>query len=203
MAFCFYYHIEIDNYNINHSISFIDFFAYNGLATPTIATYISAIKAKCIQLNLTTAAWSHPRRCIFSAFEISYPKPSQLFRRLATLPEVMFPSPLPGSLFFLNGLRSCKPTDTRLIPLAAIPGSSLCPLQAILQISQLYPVSDHCPMFSHTDQGKLVIVSQSQARHVLSELLVSLGHSRPVYQGSRNVYSILIVVCKTLNYLVQ
>lgn len=60
LVFCFYYDIDIHNYNINHSISFIEFLAYNGLATPTIATYISAIKAKCIQFNLTTAALRYP-----------------------------------------------------------------------------------------------------------------------------------------------
>ena len=63
--------------------------------------------------------------------------------------------------------------DSRLIPLAAIPGSPLCPLQAILQINQFYPVPDHCPMFSYMNKGKLVIISQ--ARRVLKLTLQFLG----------------------------
>ena len=65
--------------------------------------------------------------------------------------------------------------DSRLIPLAAIPGSPLCPLQAIMQINQFYPVPDHCPMFSYMIRGKLVIISQSQARRVLKLTLEFLG----------------------------
>ena len=66
-------------------------------------------------------------------------------------------------------------TDSRLIPLAAIPGSPLCPLQAIMQINQTYPVPDHCPMFSKRSKGKLVIISQPQVRLVLAQTLEFLG----------------------------
>ena len=65
--------------------------------------------------------------------------------------------------------------DIRLIPLAAIPGSPLCPLQAIMQINQFYPVPDHCPMFSYMNRDKLVIISQSQARLVLNDTLELMG----------------------------
>ena len=65
--------------------------------------------------------------------------------------------------------------DSRLIPLAAIPGSPLCPLQAILQINQFYAVPDHCHMFSYMNKGKLVIISKSQARRVLKRTLQFLG----------------------------
>ena len=51
----FFYQIHMYNHNVNHAISFIEFLAYNGLVTPTIATYVTAIKAKCLQFNLTTA----------------------------------------------------------------------------------------------------------------------------------------------------
>ena len=66
-------------------------------------------------------------------------------------------------------------TDTRLIPLVAIPGSPLCPLQEIMHINQTYPVPDHCPMFSYMSKGKLVIISQLQARLVLAQTLEFLG----------------------------
>ena len=69
----------------------------------------------------------------------------------------------PGITVFLKTMQA---KETRITPLAAIPGSSLCPLQAIMQINQSYPVSDHCPMFSYMDHGKLTIISQSQARCV-------------------------------------
>ena len=62
-------------------------------------------------------------------------------------------------------------TDSRLIPLAAIPCSPLCPLQAIMQINQVYLVPDHCHMFSFMNKGKLVIISQTQARLVLTQTL--------------------------------
>ena len=61
LAFGFHYKIDIGSFTVNHAISFIEFLAWIGLATPTIATYISAIKAKCVQFNLTTSSWSHPR----------------------------------------------------------------------------------------------------------------------------------------------
>lgn len=60
--------------------------------------------------------------------------------------------------------------DTRLIPLAAVPGSPLCPLQAII-----YPAPQHCPMFSYLHRGKLVVISQAQARLVLSNSPMALG----------------------------
>ena len=65
--------------------------------------------------------------------------------------------------------------DTRLIPLATVSGSPLCPLQAFLQIQQAYPVPDHAPMFSYNQNGKLVLISQLQARRVLSNALTALG----------------------------
>ena len=64
---------------------------------------------------------------------------------------------------------------TRLIPLAANPVSPICPLQAILQINQSYPVPDHCPMFSYMDKVKLIIISKSQAWLVIFKLLSPLG----------------------------
>ena len=232
LAFCFMYQIDMYNYSVNHAISFIEFLAYNGLATPTIATYVSAIKAKCLQFNLTTVPWSHPRiplmlkSCSRTIEHVTQPKqvlsPHTLtlliaklnshpmgsmykglfllafhgfFRISNLLPktqssfqasrhlsrgDVSITSP--GITVFLKWSKTLQANkDTRLIPLAAIPGSPLCPLQAILQINQLYPVSYHCPMFSHMVQGKLVVISQSQARRVLSELLASMGLNPKCY----------------------
>ena len=44
-----------------------------------------------------------------------------------------------------------------------------------MQINQLYPVPNHCPFFSYMNKGKLVIISQSQARLVLFQTLEFLG----------------------------
>ena len=71
--------------------------------------------------------------------------------------------------------------DTRLIPLASVPGSPLCPLQAVLQIQQAYPVPDRAPMFSYMKNGKLVLISQLQARHVLAGALTALGLNAKEY----------------------
>ena len=93
----------------------------------------------------------------------------------------------PGITIFIKWSKTLQANkDTRLIPLAAIPGSPLCPLQAIMQINQAYPVSDHSPMFSYMDKGKLVNISQSQARQVLSEVLASLGLN-PRNYGSHTI----------------
>ena len=82
----------------------------------------------------------------------------------------------PGVTVFLKWSKTMQVnTDSRLIPLAAIPGSLLCPLQAIMQINQGYPVPDHCPMFSYVSKGKLVIILQPQARLVLVQTLEFLG----------------------------
>ena len=64
---------------------------------------------------------------------------------------------------------------TRLIPLTAISGSPLCPLQAVMQINQFDPVPYHCPFFSYMDKGKLVIISRLQSQWVLSQTLEFLG----------------------------
>ena len=90
----------------------------------------------CSLLSLIHIPWAPCLRVCFcwlfmgfSAFQISYPKSSRLFRRLATLPEVMFPSPLLGSPFFLNGLRPCKPTRTHALslwPPSLVPPYALC-----------------------------------------------------------------------------
>ena len=65
----------------------------------------------------------------------------------------------PGVTVYLKWSKTMQANrDSHLIPLAAIPGSPLCPLQAIMQIHQLYPVPDHCPMFSYMNRGKLVII---------------------------------------------
>ena len=226
LAFCLYYQIDLSNYTVDHTVSFLEFLACSGLATPTIATYISAIKAKCILFNLPISSWSHPRvslmlkSCSRTIQHISAPKqvlsPSTLtlliyklqsyplgiiykglfllafhgfFRISNLLPktrasfqasrhltrgDVSIASP--GITVFIKWTKTLQANkDTRLIPLAAIPGSPLCPLQAIMHINQAYPVPDHSPMFSYMDKGKLVIISQSQARQVLSELLASLG----------------------------
>ena len=47
LSFCNYYKLNIKKLTVNNCISVLGILANNGLATATIATYNSAIKAKC------------------------------------------------------------------------------------------------------------------------------------------------------------
>ena len=87
-----------------------------------------------------------------------------------------------GITVFLKWSKTMQASrDTRLIPLAAVPGSPLCPLQAFLQIQQAYPVPSQSPMFSYLHNNKLVVISQSQARQVLFKSLSALGLDAKTY----------------------
>ena len=65
--------------------------------------------------------------------------------------------------------------DTRLIPLASISGSPLCPRQAIISLGKAYPVHSQAPMFSYMDKGNLKTLTQLQVRAILSQTLTSMG----------------------------
>ena len=65
--------------------------------------------------------------------------------------------------------------NTHHIPLASIPGSPLCPRQAIISLCNAYPVYSQAPMFSYMCKGKLTILTQLQVRTVLSQTLTSMG----------------------------
>ena len=56
LTFCLFYNIDVNN-----CINFIEFLAGSGITTATIVTYISAIKAKCLQVGLSSHCWSHHR----------------------------------------------------------------------------------------------------------------------------------------------
>ena len=47
IMYCIYYSIDINSITVDHAITFLEFLAGSGLSTPTIFTYISAIKSKC------------------------------------------------------------------------------------------------------------------------------------------------------------
>ena len=87
-----------------------------------------------------------------------------------------------GLNMFLKGSKTMQASkDTRLIPLAAVQGSPLCPMQAFMHIQQAHPVPDLLPMFSYIQSGKLVVISQSQAQLVLFNSLTALGFNAKDY----------------------
>ena len=61
LTFCLYYDIDVRTISVNNCINFIEFLAGSGITTATILTYISAIKAKCLQVGLSCHCWSHHR----------------------------------------------------------------------------------------------------------------------------------------------
>ena len=226
LSFCLKFNISLKDITVNQCISFIEFLAGSGLSTPTIFTYISAIKSKCHQFGLTTTPWSHPRvntmlrAC--SRTIIHGPDSKQVLTPLTLTQLIVLTNSIPlgpmyKAIFLLafHGFlrisnlvplshRAFDPTrhltredvsitnigisifikwsktfqasrDTRLLPLASIPGSPLCPLQAYLGLTHAYPVPRRAPMFSFMRQGRLIVLSQSQVRSTLSKLLSSLG----------------------------
>ena len=61
LMYCTYYSIEVNSITVDHVITFLEFLAVSGLSTPTILTYISAIKSKWSQFGIPSLPWSHPR----------------------------------------------------------------------------------------------------------------------------------------------
>ena len=59
LTFCQLFNIDVNNVSVNDAIAFIEVLAASGLTSVTILTYISAIKAKCIEFNLVSFCWSH------------------------------------------------------------------------------------------------------------------------------------------------
>ena len=226
LLFCAHFQIEAQSMNVNNIICFVQFLVDSRLSTPTIHTYISAIKSRLSSFGFDNSNWSHPRvilmlkACSRTVAIFKQPKhvltPSTLtalihrvsFHPQAPLFKALFLLAFHGFFRISNLLPTSQTTfqshrhlvrgdvsitppgvtvylkwsktmqanrDSRLIPLAAIPGSPLCPLQAILQINQFCPVPDQCPMFSYMNKGKLVIISQTQARRVLKQTLQFLG----------------------------
>ena len=60
IMYCAYYSIDVKILKVDH-VTFLEFLAGSGLSTPTILTYISAIKSKCSQFGIPPLPWSHPR----------------------------------------------------------------------------------------------------------------------------------------------
>ena len=54
LTFCQLFNIDVNNVSVNDAIAFIEVLAASGLTSVTILTYISAIKAKCIEFNLVS-----------------------------------------------------------------------------------------------------------------------------------------------------
>ena len=78
--------------------------------------------------------------------------------------------------FFIKWTKTLQASrDTHLIPLAAIPGSPLCPRQAIISLCNANPVYSQAPMLSYMDKGKLTVLTQLQVRKVVSKTLTSMG----------------------------
>ena len=65
--------------------------------------------------------------------------------------------------------------DQSLIALAAIPGSTLCPIQTVIQLNLLHLVPITAPMFSHMIKDELVVVTQTQVHKILSTMLITMG----------------------------
>ena len=61
LMYCTYYSIDVNNITVDHVITFLEFLAGSGLSTPTILTYISAVKSKYSQFGIPSLPWSHPR----------------------------------------------------------------------------------------------------------------------------------------------
>ena len=110
------------------------------------------------------------------------PRSSRSFLPLKHLTrgDVLF-SP-PGVHIILKWSKTLQTNaNTRLIPLAAVPGSILCPVQALRQLHSTYPVPSSSPLFSRQAQGHNQILTQTQARAVLNNTLQALGLDPSLY----------------------
>ena len=97
----------------------------------------------------------------FSGYPNSCKNPSRIFSLTITSLVVTFLFPPSGFNVFLKCSKTMQASwDTRLIQLAAFPGTPLCPMQAYMHIQPAYPVPDHAPMFSYIQNGKLVLISR-------------------------------------------
>ena len=226
LTFCQLFKININDVSVNNAIAFIEVLAASSLTSSTIMTYVSAIKAKCVEFNLNGLSWSHhkvalmirscsrtamynpptkqvlsplnltqlvhhvsttPQGPLFKAlfllafhgfFRISnlLPTAQSAFQPLRNLTRGDVTIASPGISVLLKWTKTLQASrDRRHIPLAAIPGSILCPLQAVLDMHHLYPVPNTAPMFSYMSHGKVIIITQTQARKVLSMALTSIG----------------------------
>ena len=72
-------------------------------------------------------------------------------------------------------------SNTRLILLAAVPGSIICPVQALQQLPITYPVPSIFPLFSCQSWGLNQVITQLQARAVLNNTLQVLGLDPSLY----------------------
>ena len=82
----------------------------------------------------------------------------------------------PGLLVLLKWTKTLQASrDQHLIPLTAVPGSVLCPLQAVIQLNSQYPVPNTAPMFSHMVSDRLVVITHEKACKVLSTALSAMG----------------------------
>ena len=116
LLFCAYYQIELQSLNVNNVICFVQLLVDSRLSTPTIHTYLSAIKSKLSSFGFDNSIWSHHRVILIlftgfpfihkapysrlcscwlfmvsSAYQIYFPLPERLFSPTVTLSEVTFP----------------------------------------------------------------------------------------------------------------
>ena len=61
IAFCIFAQFSIFHLNTNHILVFLEFLVFNGTSTPSIANYLSAIKAKLSIYGLDLSPFSHPQ----------------------------------------------------------------------------------------------------------------------------------------------
>ena len=64
LTFCLFYNIDVHKLSVNNCKHFIEFLAGSGITTATNVTYISAIKAKCLQFGLSSHCLAHHRAAI-------------------------------------------------------------------------------------------------------------------------------------------
>ena len=59
----------------------------------------------------------------------------------------------------------------RVIQLAAIPGSPLCPVRALQEFVKVYPSSNNSPFFTMSE----LVVTQAMARRALAQVITAMG----------------------------
>ena len=129
---------------VDHVITFLEFLAGSGLSTPTILTYISAIKNKCSQFGIPYIPWSHPRVKIMlrscSRTIMSPPDPK----------EVLTPQTLTRLIQLVN-----------LLPLGPLyTAASLLAFYGFFRISNLLPLTSKAFQPSnHLTRGDVSITS--------------------------------------------
>jgi integrase len=65
-----------------------------------------------------------------------------------------------------------------IIPIYPVPGSTMCPLQALFQLQKFFPVAPTDPFLSHRSANGLYVVTQAQIRAVFKKCIQYLSFNR-------------------------